>query len=278
MSNLETAVGSRIGSLIRKARLKQNLSQTSLADGICSQPMISSIEKGSYIPNAAMFIDLCNRLGISIDKAFLNDKIDFGTHSKFASHIFKLCKKHQYAKMIEYMDDDAIFNSLESDEDFQIYYYYYGCGLYQLTKNPIMARRYLRMAATFTLDKSLENPKTEVELLVVNALGVIACKLGDREKALHLFNIANVALLTLKSKKENLNVINFQHGVCLYNFGKYDQALEILLQGYDRVRSIESYFMLPDYAMYIMKCYDKLGIVDRAKEYKTYYDAYKELS
>lgn len=70
MEGWQEAVGARLGVTLREARLKKRLSQAALAKGICSQPMISAIEKGDYLPNAAIFIALCKRLGLSVDKSF----------------------------------------------------------------------------------------------------------------------------------------------------------------------------------------------------------------
>ena len=58
----ENDIQVRIGFLIKGTRKKLGISQRDLADGICSQPMISSIERGDYIPNAILFMQLCGRL------------------------------------------------------------------------------------------------------------------------------------------------------------------------------------------------------------------------
>ena len=71
----ETDIGVRIGALIKEARKKLSISQHDLASGICSQPMVSSIERGDYIPNAVLFMQLCGRLNISLDDSFLKEEL-----------------------------------------------------------------------------------------------------------------------------------------------------------------------------------------------------------
>ena len=39
------------------------------------------------------------------------------------------------------MDQPAVIDDLSSDEDYQIYYYYYGCGVYQLQRSDVFYKR-----------------------------------------------------------------------------------------------------------------------------------------
>ncbi|WP_054691085.1 helix-turn-helix domain-containing protein [Fructilactobacillus florum] len=67
-----------LGNNIMIERKNRGLSQYELADGICSQSMISSIEKGHYVPNSILLAQLCNKLGISIHNAMLNNFFEIG--------------------------------------------------------------------------------------------------------------------------------------------------------------------------------------------------------
>lgn len=185
MNNLafNNPIESRIAELIKQTRINNKISQVQLAEGICSQSMISSIERGDYIPNAAMFISLCDRLGISLDEAFLKTKLTLGKGQKFSDHVFNLCKKHQYSAMLEYMDSPDIFSLLETNTDFQTYYYYYGCGFFQVTHNELTTRHYLKMALSYTMPKEYVQPRTEVETLLLNALGFINHLMNDDQEA-----------------------------------------------------------------------------------------------
>ena len=270
------AIENRIISLIRDNRQKMSMSQHELADGICSQPMISSIERGDYLPNAALFMKLCIRLNISLDQSFLKDELKFGS-SELATKIFNLCKKHEYAQMISYMDQSEVIDELDSDEDYQTYYYYYGCGAYQLYQDTMSAKRYLKMAASYTLRGRLLSPKNEIELLVINALGVVEAKLGNTEAAFEYFNVAHRSAQLIGHNSENLNVIDYQYGYALFLEERYPEALQILLMGFDRATHLESYFMLPEYALLIMNCYEKTGDTDAANRYKAKFEVFNDL-
>lgn len=276
MDSYKNDIESRISLLIKSNRKKLAISQNELADGICSQPMISSIERGDYLPNAALFMQLCVRLNISLDDSFLKSELKIGSDS-LASEIFAFCKKHKYAEMISYMDQDSVIDQLKSDKDYQTYYYYYGCGVYQLYQDALSAKRYLKMAASYTLRDHSQIPKNEIELLLVNALGVVEAKIGNKESAYKYFELAHQNSSVIQSKSENLNVIDYQYGYALFLDDRFMEALNILLSGFDRVMHIESYFMLPEYALLIMNCYEKLGNESEANRYKAKFEVFRYL-
>ena len=60
MNNYEELISQKLSKIIKQKRIKQKLSQKELAEGICSQGMISSIEHGDYIPNTAIFLAICD--------------------------------------------------------------------------------------------------------------------------------------------------------------------------------------------------------------------------
>lgn len=239
--------------------------------------MISSIERGDYIPNAAMFISLCERLGISLDAAFLKTKLSLGKAQEFSDHVFSLCKKHQYSSMLEYMDSPETFSLLETNTDFQIYYYYYGCGFFQVTKNELTTRHYLKMALSYTMPTDYVKSRTEVETLLVNALGLINHLMGDDQEAAKLFNLAIASIQENDSRTENLNVVHYQYGLFLRDQANYSHAIQVLLTGFDRTRAIESYFMLPEYALALVECYQKLNDNQNMKKFNTYHQVFKQL-
>ncbi|MBP1042851.1 helix-turn-helix transcriptional regulator [Vagococcus sp. BWB3-3] len=64
------------GSKIKSARIKKGLSQKDLADGLCTQGLVSKIEKGEVIPNALLLKDLCLKLTVSIDFILADDVLN----------------------------------------------------------------------------------------------------------------------------------------------------------------------------------------------------------
>lgn len=61
-------MATELGTILKHTRQSQRLTQKQLADGICSQSMLSAIEQNQYTPNAQLLIALCQRLNISLDE------------------------------------------------------------------------------------------------------------------------------------------------------------------------------------------------------------------
>lgn len=258
MLNYEKYVSKQIGELIRTTRKDRSMSQKELANGICSQAMLSSIENNKYLPNAALFLALCNKLKISVDVNFLNQKLQFDYNQELSDKLFSLCKNHQYQKMSKYLDNPKVLASLNTDQDYQIYYYYRGCSNYQLTHDLVSCKRDFELALSYTGVLEEFNPKTEVEMLLLNSLGVISTELYQDEKAELMFNNVNRRLEETNIKSENLNVVFFQQGMVNFNRSNYSKAMEKFVQGIKFLENNESTFMLNNYFQKITECHQKL--------------------
>ncbi|UQS82257.1 helix-turn-helix domain-containing protein [Bombilactobacillus folatiphilus] len=278
MLNYESEIEQRLGQLIKDQRCQLQMSQHELAEGICSQSMVSSIEHGSYIPNALLFLKLCHRLNIHLDDSFLKSELILNSSATFSKDIFALCKQHKYAEMLSYLNEESVLDSLNTTNDLQTYYYYYGCAIYQLKHSAVEAKRYFQIASLYSHDQGKKRSKpAEVEILILNATAVVEMQLGHTQKALGQFTEARQNLDLSHNSSENLNVIDYQYGLALYKLEKYPDALAVLLAGYDRIRQIESYFMLPEYALMIMNCYQHLGNNTEVAKYKAHYDVFADV-
>ncbi|MFR4248946.1 MAG: helix-turn-helix domain-containing protein [Leuconostoc lactis] len=266
----------RIGELIKSNRKKKKITQSQLAEGICSQSVISSIESGYDMPNVFLFYQICKKLDLPLTDSFIQEILGFDRSNKFAEHVFQLCKNHQYDEIIEYMDSSKILDDLESDRDFQTYYYYYACALYQTKKNFLDVERYLKLAIACTMKKPYK-PGNEIEILLINALGVLNLEFGFFEKSFDYFDIAYNAFLECTENTENLNVISYQYGTFLFKQERYMDSLSVLLNGFDDVINKRSFFMLAEYSLLISNCYQKIGDSEEAKKYYDKYGAFMDL-
>ncbi|APU71634.1 transcriptional regulator [Companilactobacillus crustorum] len=62
-----------LGDKIRHYRKLRGISQSELADGICTQATISLIEKKDKIPSMEILVRICERLGITMNLVIVND-------------------------------------------------------------------------------------------------------------------------------------------------------------------------------------------------------------
>lgn len=259
MNNFERLVSKKISETIKQARIKQNISQKALAEDICSQGMISSIEHGDYIPNTAIFLAICSKLNLSVDKSFLKEKLNFSNNIKLSDTAFKLCKEHQYTELIKYLDQQNIIASLNTNLDFQIYYYYYGCSVYQISHDLLACKHYFKIALTYSMNSNYLQPRTPIELLLLNSLGVSYAELKRDNKADMLFKTVNKFYSKCQNAdSENLNVIQYQQASIYFEQEKYQLALDLLLSGLTRLNRLNSTFMLSNYSSKILECYGQL--------------------
>ncbi|MFD1419053.1 helix-turn-helix domain-containing protein [Companilactobacillus keshanensis] len=59
-----------LGKVIQNKRKSLNLNQTELADGICTQAIISKIENQNLSPSVGILISICQRLNLTLDQIF----------------------------------------------------------------------------------------------------------------------------------------------------------------------------------------------------------------
>ncbi|MCM3619798.1 helix-turn-helix transcriptional regulator [Sutcliffiella horikoshii] len=91
-----------IGMEIKRLRKKRLLSQSELAEGICSQTTISSIEVGRAYPSVDILYHLSNRLNVSMDYFFQNiasQNTMYITETK--DNIEKLLREKKYSDILE---------------------------------------------------------------------------------------------------------------------------------------------------------------------------------
>ena len=85
------------GESIKKRRLELGLSQTELAEDICSQGMISQIEANNIYPRGDVAVKLCKRLSLELTKLVEN-----GSYGKTVfNYIGKHLQKHCYQEATE---------------------------------------------------------------------------------------------------------------------------------------------------------------------------------
>ena len=97
------------GEILRHYRIKTGLSQSQLAEGICTRGYISQIEKNRQIPTLYMISAFSNKMGVNLFDAYalIIEHNDFDTHSKIEKihevisscddeQLFKLAKEYEH--------------------------------------------------------------------------------------------------------------------------------------------------------------------------------------
>ena len=68
-------MGNAIGNKLKQLRKQRGFTQKELANGICTQAMISNFEKGDSSPSSLVLFQLAERLQVDINDFFANNSI-----------------------------------------------------------------------------------------------------------------------------------------------------------------------------------------------------------
>ncbi len=256
-----------LGQNLAAQRRHLGLSQKALAAGICAQSMISSIENGTYIPNAILLAQICQRLDISAESAMLSHHYEIGQLKAFSTRVHQLCDAHHYQELVHYMDAAHILPQLYTDSDLQTYYYYYGCGHYQATGDSTAALADLRLALQYTYSPRKQS-LSAMEILLLSAINMIEAYQSPKVP-LDQFERALTAIRKQPNTTDpNLTAVFYQYAETLTNRQEFTKASQILLEGIDWTVQHSSHYMLADLYFLLATCYEKTGNHQSATESK----------
>lgn len=166
------------------ARKLKGLSQSELAEGICTQTTLSRFENNGQAPSLKILIKLCNRLNLPIGEIF--PKVGF-TDSEIVEKMNQvefnfITSEYDKAQLIL---DEIIFTEEEKDSDLYLRFLYLKGFLMIFQQAPIME-------ILFTFDQILlSNGISEgniFSLLAYTGIGMTFSREKDFEKAEYYFS------------------------------------------------------------------------------------------
>lgn len=183
-----------IGEIIRHYRTERGLSQAALADGICERKYISNIENNRNIPTLDIINQLSDRLQINLYEtyALMLRHHDMDTHNKI--EILNQCfipeRRKELLLLIEEYENLPGF---QYGEPLQIIKYaksiYLSYVLGQNAKAIAVAFEALSVNKTFQIDDtSATQYLSNVELSLLNAIGVNYCRMNQNEEGKKYFD------------------------------------------------------------------------------------------
>lgn len=94
-----------IGYKVKRERLKRNMTQMELANGICTQSQISKIEKGTLIPMSSLLFEISRKLNISLDELTNDSSNDSDASTMDKRYIDSLLVKRDYHSLESYLSN-----------------------------------------------------------------------------------------------------------------------------------------------------------------------------
>ncbi|WP_338232502.1 helix-turn-helix domain-containing protein [Companilactobacillus muriivasis] len=227
-----------LGAVLKELRKEKGLTQKELAEGVCAQSMLSAIENDVYIPNANLLVNLAKKLEVDLNEISLAANYSISAHNDFNETVDKLCNSHQYQKLLEFLEQDAVTDSLETSQQMQAYYYYLGVA--QLQTGSLDAG-----LSSFRLSLAEVNHLhlNTISRLAYLAMGVIDVSQNNKTGAVDNIDLA-FRNWNEFSYDENQNIIYYLAALIYFKLNDYQNSTAYLVDGIAFIAKHDSHYML----------------------------------
>lgn len=239
-----------IGSILKQQRQSQKLSQVQVADGICSQSMLSAIEHDRYTPNAQLLIALCARLGLALDVLNLATNYAISDADTINDRVVTLCNAHRYQELLNLLTDQHVIDQVQTDAQTQSYYYYLAVAQLQAPATPKLTA--VRQSLQQSLASAPATPTALTRLTWVTIAYLDA--INQQAKSADEYCYRALAELGGDRFDPNLNVVYYLAALTQHQLGRDRRSLKLLLDGIDFITAHDSHFMLAN-------CYYLIAVI-----------------
>ena len=210
-----------------EARKAMGLSQTELAEGICTQATLSRFENNGKVPNLKILNKLCGRLDLPLDELFPKVGVEY------PEVIDKMNKAEFFLITSEYAQAASLLQSTsisEIEDPNLAMRYYYVKGFIMIYQN------YSLTDILFTFDQILFEAKSEdaeiFSLLAYTGIGMVYLHEKDYEKAEFYFHKVLERIYSYPTRKTEdtwrvLHIV-YQSGVFYSEIGEIDISNSLL--------------------------------------------------
>lgn len=234
------------GDIFKQIRRKRGLSQTALAEGICTQATISLMEKQNRIPKMNILTALCSRLDITTDEIIENDDVSM---TAIFDQIGQLLAERQFEAAQDAMQKIKVKN-LQNEFDKQRYYYL--LGMLQVQKH-----QFDEAIFNFELVLTQFSTTSANIYLAMTTIGMAMAyeKIGSQSRALRLVERAMRLIDEKKLTGGQMQwIVVYEYIAGLYlTLGQPRVALNAAQRGIDICRQMRSMFLLDRYYLYAGK-------------------------
>lgn len=243
------------GDIFKQIRRKRGLSQTALAEGICTQATISLMEKQNRIPKMNILTALCSRLDITTDEIIENDDVSM---TAIFDQIGQLLAERQFEAAQDAMQKIKVKN-LQNEFDKQRYYYL--LGMLQVQKH-----QFDEAIFNFELVLTQFSTTSANIYLAMTTIGMAMAheKIGSQSRALRLVERAMRLIDEKKLTGGQMQwIVVYEYIAGLYlTLGQPRAALNAAQRGIDICRQMRSMFLLDRYYLYAGKA--QLALANQA--------------
>ncbi|MCM3670942.1 helix-turn-helix domain-containing protein [Mesobacillus maritimus] len=231
-----------LGDTIHSIRVRLNISQKELAEGICSQSQISKIEAGQISPYVDTLVKISKKLGIC-PAYFLNivykDQYHFITSSK--KSIRKAISAKDYREVKRLVDKYEKHPSFQDIEEKQFLKWHKGIAVYYLDQKFHESVKILREASS--MKDSIQH--TEQDIQILNSLAIIYSEeeqwvdaKSKFEEAIEVFNKSIfIDDITISIR------LSYNLSKLLYSINEYNDGLFYCNKGLEQCKKHHSSYL-----------------------------------
>lgn len=254
----------KIGEKIKLRRKEIKMTQAELADGICTQAMISRIEKKKVRPSRDLMEKVAERLEVSIHYFYGEDSIE-SRYSKTAQ-LCKIIRQHLIRREYESVsylietNESLIEKSVGEDRDF--FKWIHGLLLAYRDGDNDKALDYL-----IKMEAGVKNGELRVE--VIDSIGNQYLRKKEYEKAEAYYQKGFDSFAEWMNHEKKAKLL-LNYSICLFRQEKYSECLDKVMQGLELLIEKDTLFLLGDFFYYKARC------LEMFKQYEDAKDAYKK--
>lgn len=255
-----------LGEKIRHYRKLRGISQSELADGICTQATVSLIEKKDKIPSMEILVRICERLGITMNLVIVND--DSQIYS-IISEIKKLFYQDDYDGIVAKLDKLKDIN-INNKQEIKLIHFFSGLVEYEVEKN------YDKAIFDFNRAMNVNIVSVDMYDILINIYTAKAYvnKGSDDEAKVYYDQSKDL----IKSSVEKINDENYRDSILIYanmselalELGDNESVIEYANEGIYIARKEQSLFKLDSMYNYMAEA----GTKDGQKSDEDYIKAY----
>lgn len=221
-----------IGKKIKELRQEVNITQGELAEGICTQALISRIEKGETDPNATALYQISKRLGVDVNYFFeigTTPRLDYV--KEVERQLRQLRKKHLYKEMIEMVKTEEHNPLFQQKENLQLLYWHKGIYLFEVERKSEEGLSLLRNALSLTSEGKKALSEREMEILLT--IGGFYVGMENYSEALNYYEQVRDALTTTRQLIDKSIKTRLLYNVAraLTRMGRYKESTDSCKEG-----------------------------------------------
>lgn len=249
------------GSLIKSKRKELGLTQKELSEGICTQALISRIEKGDIVPQNSILQQLGSRLQLNDKelstlayKTRYDNEID-----ELKRNIRRALTRRDYDYIEKILEQNKILINNANNENDQAFFIWMNASLQDKLYNQ------KDKALKILTEIPLLNLEDELAIEILNAIGVIYYQGNEFKQALNVFQHA-VSMIEDNIDYMIQTKLLFNYALTLEEYDEDKKALDYIIQAIERLIIEDSMYLLGD--LYHTKGFvlRKLGHLEEAKK------------